>query len=340
MMQIGEEKPIPNEEQYAQKIADLFKETLKEYYASKEMKRMFHPKLHGLLEAELVVEEGLSEDLKVGLFAEPKTYPAWVRLSNAKRKASADKKKDMRGMAIKLFDVPGTKLLSEDADATTHDFLLVTAETLQTVSVKDFQKSIAALLGGTLKLFFFAITHPRVIYRSLRQISKCANLLEQKFFSMTPYKWGPQGAVKYAAFPHRAANSTLPKPAGENFLKERLVQDLATVEHCFDFMVQRQLDARKMPIENPTVAWKSPFEKVATLRIKAQQFDKPEQEAYAEQLSFTPWHAIEAHRPLGGVNRARKLVYEQLAKFRRTNNDAASLAEPIERISFHDNTNG
>lgn len=336
-MQIGEERPIKNEMLFAQKIADRFKKTLNDYYGAKEMKRMFHPKMHGLLKAEFVVEENLKNDLKVGLFAQAATYPAWVRLSNAKRKPSKDKKKDMRGMAIKLFDVPGTKLLDSNKEATTHDFLLVTAETLQTTDVKDFQKSIDALLGGFLKLLLFALTHPRTIYRSLKQISKCANLLETSFFSMTPYKLGAKAAVKYAVFPQKSQNSIVAKDPSDSYLKERLVSDLQKSEYCFDFMVQRQLDPKKMPIEDPTVPWTSSFEKVATIKIPAQQFDSAGQKAYAEQLSFTPWHALEDHRPLGGVNRARKLVYEQIAEFRREHNDVSFMTEPQERVSFHPN---
>ena len=64
-----------------------------------------------------------------------------------------------------------------------------------------------------------------------------------------------------------------------------------------------------MPVEDPTVEWTAPWQKVATIRIPPQSFDSPEQMAFGENLSFTPWHTLPEHRPLGGVNRARKRIY-------------------------------
>jgi hypothetical protein len=64
-----------------------------------------------------------------------------------------------------------------------------------------------------------------------------------------------------------------------------------------------------MPVEDPTIPWDAPYQKVATIRIPPQTFDTPEQLAFCENLSFTPWHALPEHRPLGGINRARKAVY-------------------------------
>ncbi|MBX2842250.1 MAG: catalase family protein [Flammeovirgaceae bacterium] len=332
-MSFADEIPIENEDYYAGQIADRFMETLSKYYQSGITKRMFHPKMHGLVLADFIIEPNLPEHLKTGLFAEPKTYPAWVRLSNAKRHAAKDNKKDMRGMAIKIVGVPGYKLLENGKDTLTQDFLLVTAETLQTVSVKDFKKSIYALTGGFFKLFFYSLFHLKVIIRSIRQIAKCSNLLEQTYFSMTPYLYGKNNAVKYACFPQKPSTSRIPDRPTDNFLKERLIKDLGEKEICFDFMVQFQTDEVKMPIENPTVAWSSSFEKVATLKIKKQVFDHPAQENYGENLSFTPWHCLKAHRPLGGVNRARKIVYEKIARFRRSKNDAP-MAEPDKIIDF------
>lgn len=333
-LKIGEERPEPNEDFYAQKIADQFKETLSEYYENQLTKRMFHPKMHGLLSGEFIVEDNLPDELKKGVFSKAGTFPAWIRLSNAKRKKSPDKKKDMRGMAIKLLEVSGEKLLESETDARTQDFLLVTAETLQTRSVRDFQKSIDALLSGGLKLFFYAISHLKVIFRSLRQIDTCANLLEKKYFSMTPYQLGDQQAVKYCAMPKKTAISKIPKKPSDGFLREQLISDVKSSDQYFDFMIQLQKDAEKMPVEDPTVAWDSPFIKVATIRIPAQEFDSEAQRTYGENLSFTPWHTLEAHKPIGGVNRARKLVYEQIAKFRRERNDVSFTEEPTSLKTF------
>jgi hypothetical protein len=40
------------------------------------MRRDAHAKMHGLVKAEFIIEPDLSEELKIGLFEEAKTYPA------------------------------------------------------------------------------------------------------------------------------------------------------------------------------------------------------------------------------------------------------------------------
>jgi len=241
----------------------------------------------------------------------------------------------MRGMAIKLVGVPGKKVLEHNQDALTHDFLLVTTKTLQTRSVRDFQKSLSALMGGGLKLIWYALTHPMVIIRSIKQISKCSNLLETSFFSTTPYRFGTDQhlAVKYAVVPSHKQQSPMPEKPTADFLKDRLINDLANNEFHFDFMVQFQKEPVQMPIEDPTIEWTSPFIKVATIQIPKQVFSSAEQEAYGQNLSFTPWHCIQEHQPLGGVNRARKAVYIALSAFRHELNGKQE-SEPTAMESF------
>ena len=315
---IGREYVSPDEDFHIGKIIKLFERTLSAYYPVGNVKRMFHPKIHGLVKADFIVSEYLEDVYKHGLFQPGVTYPCWIRFSNAKKKAAPDSKKDMRGMAIKLIGVPGKKLLEHNADAVTHDFLLVTAKTLQTRSVKDFQKSLTALMSGGLKLAWYALSHPMVIVRSVKQISACNNLLETSFFSTTPYRFGTDetSAVKYAVIPSNKYPRTLADNPSVDFLKERLIDDLSQNDFFFDFMIQFQEDAARMPIEDPTVEWQSPFIKIATIKIPKQTFNSSAQEAYGENLSFTPWHSIKEHQPLGGVNRARKAVYTALSAFR------------------------
>jgi hypothetical protein len=98
---------------------------------------------------------------------------------------------------------------------------------------------------------------------------------------------------------------------------------LAADEASFDFMIQFQTDAIKMPIEDTTVDWPeklSPLIKVATIKIPKQSFDSPEQMVFAENSYFAAWHSLPEHRPLGSINRARRFAYDQLSKFRLKRN--------------------
>jgi hypothetical protein len=64
----------------------------------------------------------------------------------------------------------------------------------------------------------------------------------------------------------------------------------------------------------------APFHEVATIHIPVQLFRTPEREALVENLSFNPWHALPEHRPLGAINRARKIIYERISRVRRKMN--------------------
>ena len=50
--------------------------------------------------------------------------------------------------------------------------------------------------------------------------------------------------------------------------------------------------------------------------------DTPEQREFGDNLSFNPWRCLAAHRPLGGISRARRQVYQALSAFRHGRNQA------------------
>jgi hypothetical protein len=78
-----------------------------------------------------------------------------------------------------------------------------------------------------------------------------------------------------------------------------------------------------MPVEDALVEWKesdSPFVKVATLRIPRQDLSSGVDLRVAENLSFTPWHALPEQAPLGGINRTRKVAYQAISKARHEQN--------------------
>jgi hypothetical protein len=57
---------------------------------------------------------------------------------------------------------------------------------------------------------------------------------------------------------------------------------------------------------------------VAQITIPKQTFSSPAQREFCENLSFNPWHGLQVHQPLGGINRARKVVMKALSDLRLT----------------------
>jgi hypothetical protein len=321
-MTLNLENPPAGEKEATQKLTELLRKKMVSENPDRMM-RDAHPKQHGLVKAEFIVEPDLPVELRVGIFKESRTYPAWIRFSNQNSPPLPDKDKDIRGMAIKLMGVEGKKLIEGKENEQTQDFLLISTDVFVTKDVVEFEKLINSLVSGRIKLIFFFLTHLRVAFNLLTSNKRFASPLEARYWSTTPYLFGSK-AVKYSAKPSSSLKSKVPKNPSDNYLREAMAERLAACEVTFDFMIQFQKNTRTMPIEDPGKRWSqkdSPFIKAATIKIPVQEFDSPEQIEFGDNLSFTPWHSLPEHRPLGGINRARKIVYEALSEFRHQCNN-------------------
>lgn len=322
-LELGSECCPPDELEATERIVELLKRRLEREYPSPDRTlRDAHPKQHGLVRADFIVEPDLPEELRVGIFSQQRTYPAWVRFSNMSDPPGPDSAPDSRGMAIKVMGVDGDKILEAEKYAPTQDFVLMSTDFFVTKGVAEFAQLVEALEGGILKLAIHFFLHPRLLLLFLRVRRHCASVLETRFGSTTPYRFGAR-AVKYAARPAQPPAATIPNDPSPDFLRQQMVEQLSQREAVFDFFIQFQIDARQMPIEDPRVVWSeslSPPRKVATIRIPVQEFDTPAQREYGDNLSFTPWHSLPEHKPLGGINRGRRIIYETMSRFRHERN--------------------
>lgn len=312
----------PHEAEHIEKLGARLKAKIIRDNAGGIMRRDAHPKMHGLVQAEFTVEANLPEELAIGLFSEEKSYPTWVRFSNQDGQINPDIQADIRGMAMKLMGVPGEKLLPAEKDAQTHDLITISTDVFVTKDVVEFDALIKALIGSVLRKLVFFVTHWRVVRNLVKSMRKFANPLQIRYFSTTPYLLGER-AVKYSVIPHVEKPDTIPARPSGNYLREAMIRQLDKGESVFDFCVQFQRNPVRMPVEDPGKLWDeaiSPFRKVATIKIPRQSFATPDRDELGENLSFTPWHALPEHRPLGGINRARKVIYDLISTFRHKEN--------------------
>jgi catalase len=312
----------PEDVEYAHKFIDRLKARLEERYVDPEQTlRDFHSKLHGLVKARFEVMADLPPELAVGVFSEPRSFQAWVRLSNGQNMVRPDEDKDVRGCAIKLMGVEGAKMLDDETQ--TQDFVLVNAPVLGIKSVKEFFEIQSAMEEGFLSLVSEVLNpfdnHVRCMFMLNKAMHECANLLECDYWGVGAYALGDK-AVKYKLRTSRDAASEVPKSPDQDFLRQRLIADLDDGDQRFDFMVQLRTDPDEMPIEDASILWDeevSPYRKVAELHVPAQRFDIDERRELNQRMSFQPWHATEAHKPLGGGQVARGIIYREMADFRR-----------------------
>ena len=288
-------------------------------------KRSQHPKGHSVVQSTFRVHE-LPEEYRVGLFANPLCYAAWIRFSNGRE--LDDRKPDIHGMAIKLLEVPGEKLAPDETGSTTLDFVLTDhpvffardaqhflrflgmkgAQAKEHRDAKDQGKSEAELraLQGQ-QMLQLATEFPVT-----REFFKTANSpLTLDYFSQTPYQFGSH-VVKYFV----KSIETPPTPAVVPDTETHLVDEMKRVltnerrSAQFEFGIEIQTNPDSMPIDDGTAVWNSPLKVVlATITIPAQEFGSSENIDFGEELSFTPWRTLREHEPLGSLNLARRQTY-------------------------------
>lgn len=335
----GESVPSGEAEASA-RIAGLISATVaKDQKETGSAHRDAHAKAHGCVRATFRVNEKLPPELRQGIFQEGRTYRSWIRFSNGAGRAGKDSAGDGRGMAIKLVGVPGPKL-AEDEKAT-QDFLLINSPVFFVRNAADYVDLSKANAAG--KPFSFFIGWNPFRWR-LHELSaalallhkKTSNPLDIRYWSLTPYLLGDAGPVKYSARPCAAAPEETSDKKNPDFLRAAMSARLKKGGACFEFLIQRRTDPAREPVEDPTMEWSekmSPFAPVAAIDIPAQGFESPEQQKFCENLSMNPWHAVPEQRPLGGINRVRKVVYETISKLRHDLNGAPR-AEPTGDETF------
>lgn len=329
------EKLFPDEEKIAFETADTIEMDLRKQYQTGAVKRDVHAKLTGLVKAEFRIHENIPVHLAHGVFVPGKTYGAYIRYSNGSAlPVRSDKKPDGRGMAIKLLNVPGVKVLDNAREASTQDFVMQNHAAFFTSSPSTYLAVMKRINGN----IFDKLSLPFVLgFRGLMLASKfnggkISNPLQIRYNSISPYQLGlgaDRIAVKFCAKPVTTQADVLPRNAEDDFLRTAMQNTLSNTDVLFKFYIQPQT-SNNMSVEDYTTEWdeqQAPFYEVATIRIPKQNFQTTELDSLGENLSFNPWHTLPEHRPLGCLNRVRKIVYERISRVRREMNNV-SIQEP------------
>jgi hypothetical protein len=162
------------------------------------------------------------------------------------------------------------------------------------------------------------------------------NPLEVQYFSASPFRFGPDRVMKFSVAP---LDGEVPQPEfsqeeadaiDPNYLAQALGYTLKQGKEVrLSFKVQivkaAQLKGRENEmIENASIGWsEEEFPSVEVAQIVIHPAGENQQLVDAcKSLLFTPWHALAAHEPLGGINRLRKPVYSKSAERRRKAGDA------------------
>jgi len=275
----------------------------------------------------LTILDDLPGHLRHGVFAEPRSYPCWVRYSGPGPTVPADiDDVGFGSMTIKIIGVPGPKLLPDET--ATQDLLCVCTPTFVTPDTRANADLQYWSLQEMPIYYFLNPKSPHLLDFFMQSLwnETQYNPLGQYYYSCVPYLIGEGQAMQYSFYPRTEVTREipgLPFHAPPNYLRDNMVKTLTEKDVEFDIRVQVQTDPFRMPIENAAVLWPeklSPRVPVARLHIPRQKFDSPAQFAFADNLVYNPWHCLPEHRPLGNQSRARLRLYSELSKFRLTMN--------------------
>jgi catalase len=319
--------------------------------------RPVHAKSHGVLVGTLAVLPGLPEPLAQGIFAQVREYPMIIRFSTNPGDVLPDSISSPRGFALKVLNVEGEQL-ETNAGATTQDFVCINTNVFPAPDPEGFLKQIS-IFDKTLLLPEEVKHAVSVGARATNAVLKSVNLgsmaleglgapathiLGESFTSVAPLRYGAY--VAKVGFAPASENlkaltgASVDLEADYNALEEAVKKFFRKETGVWDVKVQLALAEpgvedkdREYPIEKADKVWPeetSPWVTVAQITVAPQDSYSDARQVFVdEEMSFSPWHALVAHQPLGGIMRARKKAYEEARKYRAQRN-ARTIVEPAD----------
>lgn len=304
--------------------------------------RGIHAKGHAIVEGTLEVLPNLPLELAQGMFSTPGSFETLLRFSTLPGDILDDSVSVPRGLGLKLLGVPGARLAGSERDET-QDFVLVNGPAFASSTPKTFLANLKLLAATTdraegFKKAFSATMQTvdamletvGIASPTVQTLGGAPNThpLGETYYSQVPIRYGDFIAkISLAPVSPNLTDLTGDKIGASgrpDALREDMRDTLIEADCVWELRVQLCTDLEKMPVEDASVLWDeklSPFRAVALVTVPAQVgWEHGISDAKENGTSFNPWHGIAEFQPLGGINRARKPVYDQSVNFRGSHN--------------------
>ena len=310
--------------------------------------RGVHSKTFGVVKAEVQILRNVPPAYAQGIYAKPGRHGALIRYSSASNHLSADATLGgVLGCAMKIFDVPGLKLVEDEPESTTFDLVLKNSPIFVANTAKHYlvlqelgnNKNAYLARGktGFHELLTDVLTGKGTFEQSdwawdelfafvkLGQ-TPVRNPLLSTFSTMAAVRHGDYVAkVRLAPATEnttRVIHRELDLRGRPDVFYPALVDELQASAFDFDLQVQLCTNLETMPVNDTTVEWPetlSPFVTVARVHVPRQDISGTDNSEKTDALAFNTWRVTEEHRPLGEIMQVRR-IYSASAKMRRTIN--------------------
>jgi hypothetical protein len=245
---------------------------------------------------------------------------------------------------MKVFNVKGDRILSEDT-VDTQDFLFNNAPMVELTDVKttleiqrlrekyfddhtQLKKELSKRSDNSKQLA--PGTLPNTYLLGSTMYSQGRSPVSKKGYSSqsAAFAYGPY-AAKYSLVPSGQSqkdliDQTIPSTAHPTFHRDHTQTHFASNAATYTFRVQFTSNLSTHPVEDASIPWEevmAPWHGIATVTFPSQESISDERRIWWEdKIALSPWVGVVEHRPLGGINRLRKRVYEETRNGRARGN--------------------
>lgn len=358
------EDTLESEQREYQRLIDLFTQHFKKNYSTPTSRaghsdqgeqgyalRAVHAKGHGCLIGTFSIEDHQATEYRHSIFATPDSHQIVARFSNGDGPPVKDGDRTISiGLAFKVLDVHGAKLLKEQTEASI-DFLMTNHPGFVAKNIADFAEVIEGRESGLLEKLGALWVSGRGLFKRLLVAKE--DPLVTSYWGNLPFKLGDQ-VVKYLIRPEPCIDEGNQLKVGEgdpvkvnvgkdpHFLSAALDEHMRRQNACFGFYLQKKGTDFESPVEDATVAW--PERKGFLVRVGEVKFpiQSPNEllskmnlpgaaglngKQICQHLAFSPWNTTADFKPLSSLNRARRVIYELSVALRREINQSGNPAE-------------
>ncbi|MBS7253591.1 LodA/GoxA family CTQ-dependent oxidase [Flavobacterium branchiicola] len=291
---------------------------------------------HGIMKGNFVIHENLPKEFRHGMFKKSGNFPAYVRYSSDLSDGRPDWMSTI-GIGIKIFGIPGEKVVSDDG-AETADLLLQNVPFFFVDNASDMCNFTKASLEGWGD-DWVQKNAPQTNELLDKMAKPIRSVLETELWSVVPFMLGPNNHCKYILRPGTSTFAGDPDINDPDFMAKDLEGRIALGPVTLDIYIQKRPDTSQFdkayieehfPLDRATVTWDEKIAipvKIATIELPQQDITNEEQKIYGDWLSFNIGRVPEANQPVGSIAQARVSVYQTSADYRRKENNQP-LTEP------------
>jgi hypothetical protein len=315
----------PDLDRLLDQIVDYWKKMVREspvVERSGRAVRGVHAKTFGVVKAEVQILRNVPPAYAQGIYAKPGRHGAVIRFSSASAHLGADVTLGgVLGCAMKIFDVPGSKLVEDEADSATFDLVLKNNPIFVANTAKHYL--VLQEIGNNAPHY---LARGKTGFHELLTDFVTGKGTFEQSWSMAAVRHGDYVAkIRLAPTTEnttRVIHRELDLRGRPDVFYPTLVDELQASAFDFDLQVQLCTDLEAMPVNETTVEWPeklSPFVTVGRVHVPRQDISGTENFEKTDALAFNQWRVTEEHRPLGEIMRVRR-IYSASAKVRRTLN--------------------